>query len=419
MDQENKIKEPLFNINSDTTIEEVDSSPLASRIMNRQNRYHITMDRFIRYCLMYDPLVDSKTGTTQTILMNPGVLPDYEFDNKKERHKQIFLLTHLMTIPSLTILKNQYIDAQNCSRNNYNDYLEKAGKQITYYSCLAPWRVLNPQEITEKYLNDYYLSKNQTKTLEKRMGIQKQENKDDNSNKESNVKKRPKLDWSGKRRLDKLETSEVWGYKQYICCEHEGQKGWIVLSRSSSLKLDDFYTNSLGIGENIVEADLNFQSKRVNLFLENMELNSNILDLNTPINLEQMKKMCQKYDQDIIIDSLKHKCLKSVEPNFGFELSCESEKYKFNVVVTFSSIQWTVKTDIEADYDIPIKATGKTLKEAFEKLVEKHERLSTDPKFIEEQVKRISQEEEKLDMQESYEEYRWLISEFGSDIVPD
>ncbi|MBS0016832.1 MAG: hypothetical protein KFF72_10815 [Arthrospira sp. SH-MAG29] len=380
MDKDNKIQEPMFNINN---VEEVDSSKPHHRSNQRYNNQHIAVSRFVKYCFIYDPLVDLNTGKQSTFFINPDRLPSYYFDSKIHKEKQKLILWNLMEIPSLTNLREQFIESNNCDRKSF---LEKASNTVTYYTCLAPYRILNPQEITAKYLQDYSGKKNIWKNLNN----------------------------------DKFETSQLLYYQQYICCEHEGEKGWMILSRNPKFDIKDFYM-TIGIGENIVEADLNYQSQRANLFLMNIDSNRRIFDSDIPVNIEQMKNECQKYDKNIKIDIFKHKYINVFEPdNIQFELSCESEQYKFTAAVYPSYIKWTVKTYIiEAEFDIPIKATGETLKEAFEKLKEKYERLSIDTEFIKQQVIQMSEQIEKELIQEGYEEYRWMISEFGDDIFPD
>ncbi|MBD2543389.1 hypothetical protein [Planktothricoides raciborskii] len=365
MDRDNNIQEPIFSIDIEEKFDSVKD-----------------VNRFIKYCFIYDPLVDLNTGKKQHLFINPDRLPGHYFDSKLDKTKQKFILFNLMQIPSLTKLTEQYIESNNCNRESF---LEKASNTVTYYTCLAPYRILNPQEITAKYLDDY---------CDKGMR------------------------WK-KINSDKFETSQLLYYKQYICCEHEGEKGWIILSRSPKINIDDFH-KTIGIGKNIVEADLNFLSKKGNLFLINLDSNRRIFDSDMPVNIEQMKNECQKYDPNIKIESFQHKYINFCDhDNIKFEFSCESEKYKFTASVYPSYIQWTVKTYIQADFDIPIKATGTTLKQAFEELIEKHNRLSSDSEFIREQVKYINEQIEKEQTQEAYDEYKWIISEFGSDIFPD
>ncbi|MGL4499409.1 MAG: hypothetical protein ACRCU2_10155 [Planktothrix sp.] len=412
MDKDNKVQEPIFDI---VSIEEVNSSPVP-QFKKRLNRHLESANRFAKYCFIYDPSVDVKTGKEKRLFINPRGVPDYYFEHKNGMCNQETILDIFVKIPSLKKLRGQYLEfeSRDCSEN---DYVEQSQKTVTFYTCLAPYRILNSATITDKYLEKYFRNINQP-TIQERLGITEQLNTD--NNKIADVQKTKRMDSLRARIIDTVETSKLLFYKQYICCEHEEEKGWIVLYRSSKLNFDDFDTDLIGLGANIAEADLNLQSKRANLFLKNMEFNSNILDREVPVNIEQMKKACQKYDKNIEIDSLKHKSVESFDAGeFGFELFCQSEQYKFKVTVYPYSINWTVETDIESISDIPIKASGDTLKEAFEKLVEKHEHLSADTEFIEKELERIHKEEERLDRQESYDDYRWIISEFGSDIFTD
>lgn len=380
IDKENKIQEPIFNIDID--IEETGLSR-AERYRQRNNQREIPVNRFIKYCFIYDPSVDLNTGNKSTFFINPDRLPNHYFDSQIDKTRQRLILLNLLQIPSLKKLTEQYIESNNCDRNSL---LEKASNTVTYYTCFAPYRILNPQEITAKYLEDY---------------------------------SGRKIKWNNIN-TDEFETSQLLYYKQYICCEHEGEKGWMVLSRNPKFNINDFYT-TIGIGENIVEADFNYQNQRANLFLMNIESNRCIFDSDTPVNIEQMKNECHKYDKNIKIDSLKHKYINTFNPStIEFELSCESEQYEFTAAVYPSHVKWTVKTYIEeAEFDIPITATGETLKEAFEKLTEKHERLSSDSEFIRKRVVRMQEEEMQDLYRENYREYQDMISEFGEDIIPD
>ena len=347
IDKENKIQEPIFNI-------EVDLTGL-SRV-ERSKQRSIPVKRFIKYCSIYDPSVDLTTGTKIKSFINPDVLPEYDFKDRCDREQQINFLKNLIRIPSLEKLREQHIESRKDKSDNYSEIVKKAGKEIILYSCLAPYKILN----------------------------------------------------------------ENLFYKQYICCEHEGQKGWMVLPRNLKFNIYEFNKQLLGIGGNIIEADLDFQRKKGNLFLESMESNQDIVDFDIPLNIAQMKYSCKKYDENINLDSLKHKYItESGAKKFGFELFCKSEKCKFTVAVYPSSIKWTVQTYIEADFNIPIEATGKTLKEAFDKLREKHDNLSSDSEFIRKEVIRMHKKEMQEDYQESYREYKDIISEFGADIFPD
>lgn len=411
MDQENKIQEPLFNVDS---IEEVDSSPAAYRMnqQNRSNRRIQSVDRFTRYCFIYDPLVNLKSGKAKTFILNPNIAPHF-YEDSDEEYERITVLKNVVNIPSLSRLKAQYMEARNYSDNKY---LEKAQQQITYYSCLAPCRIVNPQEITAKYLSDYAVSHNSSTSLES----QDKENTENGSKDESEQGKIRRTKIINQRMADKFETSEILYYKQYICCEYEGEKGWMILSRSCPLSFYDFNTKIIGVGETILEADLNFQTKRANRFLENMELTHNILDLNVPASIQEMKEICKTYDKNIKLDSFKHEYSGSFQSKkTGFKLSCHSEEYKFTVSVSPSSIIWTVETYIKSSVKVPIEAREKTLKEAFEKITKKYKKISSDPELLRQEINFINEETNKLQMQKSYEYYQDLIDEFGSDIFPD
>lgn len=414
IDKDNKIQEPIFYI-------EIDKTGLSPEEYKRQRimrRKKSSISQFTKYCSIYDPTVDFKSGKIIKGYIYPDVLHDEYFSSRFDKECQITILKNLIQIPSLTKLREQYFEAKNDKSNNYS---QKAGKEFSAYSCLAPYRILNPPEITGKYLNDCF---DINRRIKNKLRHKKYRDKLNGSSEISDIVKDIENDLSeirvNEKQAEKMETSEIYCYKQYICCEHEGQKGWMVVSRSSKFNIDELSLKLMGIGENIVEADLDFQRKKANLFLENMELNQEILELDAPVNIQQMKDICGRYDKNINLDSFKHKSNTELgSRRVGFELFCKSEKYKFTVAVRPSLIKWTVETYIEADYNIPIESTGKTLKEAFEKLREKHDNLSSDSEFIRKEVTRMHKKEMEEDYQQNYREYRDLISEFGSDIFPD
>jgi len=311
IDKENKIQEPVFGI-------EIDKTGLSHTERSRQRL--IPIKRFIKYCFLYDPLVNLNSGEEITGIMNPDTLPKSNFENRQELHqeieKQTTFLKSLIIIPSLKKLREQYLEARSCKGENH---LQKAQKKFIFYSCLAPCQNLHPQSLKRK-----------------------------------------------------IETNKILYYKQYICCEHEGQKGWMILVRSEKFDICEFETQFIGIGENIVEADLDFQRKKNNFFIENMEFNHNILDLDIPLDIWQMERACEQYDKDKKFDTFKYKHIRYVgSKKIGFELFFKSEKYKFKLTVYPSSIKWTVQSCIEAGFKTPLEATGKTLKEAFDNLMKK------------------------------------------------
>ncbi|MCT7962123.1 hypothetical protein NG791_15740 [Laspinema sp. D1] len=411
MDQDNKVQEPIFDVDS---IEAVDSSPAAYRMnqQNRVNRRSLAVDRFTRYCFIYDPLVNLKTGRAKTFVLNPNMASTY-FEDENDEYESRTVWNNVINIPSLKRLKAQYIEARNYSDNKY---LDKAHQEITYYSCLAPCRIVNPREMTERYLSDYAGSHNSSKI----MGSQDKQNTDNDSEDKSDQRKLRRTNFIKERIADKFETSDILYYKQYICCEYEGEKGWMILPRSAPLSFYDITTKIIGLGETIVEAELNFQTKRANRFLENMELTQNILDSNVPASIQEMKEICISYDKNIKLDSFKQEGIGSCQfKKARFKLSCHSEEYKFTVSVSPSSIRWTVETYIKSSVRVPIEATGKTLKEAFEKVTKQSNKISSNPELLRKEINFINEEIDQLQIQKSYDDYQGLIDEFGTDIFPD
>lgn len=413
-DKENKIQEPIFYI-------EIDKTGLSPEEYKRQRimrRKKSSISQFTKYCSIYDPTVDLKSGKIIKGYIYPDVLHDEYFSSRFDKECQITILKNLIQIPSLTKLREQYFEAKKDKSNNYS---QKAGKEFSAYSCLAPYRILNPPEITGKYLNDCF---DINRRIKNKLRHKKYRDKLNGSSEISDIVKDIENDLSeiraNEKQAEKMETSELLCYKQYICCEHEGEKGWMVLSRSLKFDLDEFTLKFMGIGENIIEADLDFQRKKANLFLEKMELNKEILESDAPINIQQMKTLCERFDKKIKLDSFKHK----YSTEFGVrnavsELFCQSEEYKFTVAISYSYIKWTVQTYIKAKFDIPIEANGKTLKEAFDKLREKYERLSSDSEFIQKEVEYIDRKQMQDIYRQSYQEYKDIISEFGTDTFPD
>ncbi|MGL4501211.1 MAG: hypothetical protein ACRCU2_19220 [Planktothrix sp.] len=378
--RDNEIQEPFFDID---IFEEIDYSSieLNNRHFQQAQQVHQKLravTRFIQYCFMYDPLVSLETGNSIEISLNPKLLLAHNLvEDSNKTYKQIFILNNLIKIPSLKKLKSQYLETTECDNE---DYLQKAQMQINCYSCIAPFRIINPEQITEEYLNNYSGKNNQSKVTDK------------------------KTDLINKKNAKRFETSEVLYYKQYICCEHEGEKGWIVLYRGPLLSIKDFKSEIIGIGETLLEADLDFQRKRAGLFLETMELKKNVLNSNIPVNINQMKTLCQQYDKNIKHDSFTHEytgCFK--RKTFGFNLTCQSDLYKFTVSVSSYFTKWTVETYIDAKYKIPIEATGESLEEAFEKAKEKHDRILSNPERIHKEIAIIEKNIE--DFQPNYDEY--------------
>lgn len=376
--RENEIQEPFFDIDISEGID-YSSIDCNNRHFQQAQRFHQklrSVNRFIQYCFMYDPLVNLETGNSISIYLNTRLLIVHNLlEESNKTYSQIFILNNLIKIPSLKKLEQQYLET---TKRDSEDYLQKAQMQINCYSCIAPFRIINPEQITEEYLNKYSGKNNQSKVTDKKIDL---------INKKRNAKK--------------FETSEVLYYKQYICCEHEGEKGWIILYRSPLLSIDDFKSEIIGIGETLLEADLDFQRKKAGLFLETMELKQNVLNSNTPVNINQMRTFCQQYDKNIKYDSFTHEytgCFK--RKTFGFKLTCRSELYKFTVSVSSHSTKWTVETHINARYKIPIEATGKSLEEAFNKAKEKHDRILSNPELIQKEIAFIEQ-----DYQPNYDEY--------------
>lgn len=376
--QENEIKEPFFDID---IREEIDYSSMDcnNRHFQQAQRFHQKLravNRFSQYCFMYDPLVNLDTGNSLSLTLNPRLLLAHNLvEESNNSYFQIFILNNLIKIPSLKKLEQQYLET---TKRDSEDYLQKAQRQINCYTCIAPFRIINPEQVTQEYLNSYLGKDNQSKSTDK------------------------KIDLINKKRIaKKFETSEILYYKQYICCEHEREKGWMILYRGPVLSLDDFKSEIIGIGETLLEADLDFQKKRANLFLETIEVKQNVLNSNTPVNINQMRNFCQQYDKNIKHDSFIHEYTGSFKrKTFGFKLSCRSELYKFTVSVSPNSTKWTVETHVKARCKIPIEATGKSLEEAFKKAQKKHDDILSNPELIQKEIDSIEQ-----NYQPNYDEF--------------
>lgn len=80
MDRDNNIQEPIFSIDIEEKFDSVKD-----------------VNRFIKYCFIYDPLVDLNTGKKQHLFINPDRLPGHYFDSKLDKTKIYFIQSYANT----------------------------------------------------------------------------------------------------------------------------------------------------------------------------------------------------------------------------------------------------------------------------------------------------------------------------------